>query len=417
MAFIDTGKQERRLRTPVHNFHVKHMPFAIQPFLIAPVLPGETLKNALMQSRCVSKPILNPIIGWWLEYYFYYIQHRDLAGSADYQAMMLDLTATAGNAPSGANPKYYNNVGASGVDWVGQCLRRVVEQDWRDEGETWDQYTIDGLPAAALNQNSWLDSAIDATSMPAGGDLGDIETAAEDVTMQQLNRAYMTWEHLRTMRLTNMSYEDYLKSHGVRGVLAQDQTAPELIRYVRDWTYPSNTIDPSDGSPVSAVSWATTERIDKDRFFSEPGFIFGVTVARPKVYMAKQKASLVQFLDNGFSWLPAILKDDPYSSIKEFTNAEGPLAGNVTNGYIVDLRDLFLHGDQFLSFNPDTATDGTNAIDLPATNATPTPDVLNKTYPSDAMVDALFVGAAADDGIMQDGVVRLSILGTQQDYT
>lgn len=422
MAFLETARQPRKLRNPIHTFNVKHMPFAIQPFMIAPVLPGETFKNLLLQSRAVTRPIVNPIIGWWLEYYFFYIQHRDLDGSQDFQSMVLNIEhSMAAQAPSGANPKYYNNTGAAGIDWVGQCLKRVTEEYFRDEGEAWNDYLIDGLPAAALNMDTWAtDTLIDITNMP---DDAIDQTPTADIAIGELDKAYLQWEHLRAMKLINMSYEDFLKSYGVRGRLAEDPTKPELIRYVRDWTYPSNTINPETGAPSSAVSWAVTERADKDRFFAEPGFIFGVTVARPKVYLAKQKSHLVQFLDNAFAWMPAIMRDEPYTSIKEFSNSAGPLAGNVTNGYVVDLRDLFIYGDQFLSFNPDAATDGTNAIDLPATNTTPNPDVIVKNYPSEAMVDQLFVAAGeeptqyADDGIMQDGVVRLSILGTQVDHT
>ena len=54
----------RKLRSPKHPFSVRAKPFEICPFLIAPVLPGETMTNALLQSRVVSDPIAHPLIGF-----------------------------------------------------------------------------------------------------------------------------------------------------------------------------------------------------------------------------------------------------------------------------------------------------------------------------------------------------------------
>ena len=54
----------RVMRRPVHTFQLRQRPFAITPFMIAPVLPGETMKNLLLQSRAVTDPIKNPLVGW-----------------------------------------------------------------------------------------------------------------------------------------------------------------------------------------------------------------------------------------------------------------------------------------------------------------------------------------------------------------
>ena len=70
----------RKLRSPIHRFHLRHYPFQLQPFMLAPVIPGETMKNLLLQARVVTDPIKNGLIGWWQEYYFFYVKHRDLAG-------------------------------------------------------------------------------------------------------------------------------------------------------------------------------------------------------------------------------------------------------------------------------------------------------------------------------------------------
>ena len=108
----------------------------------------------------------------------------------------------------------------------------------------------------------------------------------------------------------------------------------QLIRSVREWQYPTNHVDPATGVPASAVSWAVAARADKNRFFTEPGFIFGVTIARPKVYYSKQSGSLTSVMNNAISWLPAILSDDPYTSVKPFAAGSHPLpaalAGSAT---------------------------------------------------------------------------------------
>ena len=63
-------QEKRQLRRPVHRFNLVTRPFAVTPAMIAPVLPGETLKNALFQSRVLTDP-LKPnmrLTGWWCEY-------------------------------------------------------------------------------------------------------------------------------------------------------------------------------------------------------------------------------------------------------------------------------------------------------------------------------------------------------------
>ena len=68
-------------RHPKHTFHLFTRPYQIQPFLIAPVLAGETMKNLLLQARVVTDPVQNRLIGWWQEYYFFYVKARDTMNS------------------------------------------------------------------------------------------------------------------------------------------------------------------------------------------------------------------------------------------------------------------------------------------------------------------------------------------------
>jgi hypothetical protein len=379
--------------------------------MIAPVLPGETLKNLLLQARVVTDPIKHPLVGWWIEYYYFYVKHRDLA---ERQAMMdLVMTNTALTALNAvAKLETYHAAGMP--DFSQMCLNRVVDTYFRDEGESTLAGAIGNLPSASIAQDTWLDSVKAASTNPATDPKlpGERGEAADDV-LTGFSAQYTQWEFMKQEKLTDLTYEDFLKTYGVKGdavAAVIDEHKPELIRYIRDWSYPTNTVDPVTGVPASAVSWAVAERADKDRFFTEPGFIFGCTVARPKVYLNKQLGSGVDMLSDAFSWLPAVLSDDPYTSLRQFANNAGPLAGNVTDaaGYWVDVRDLFIYGDQFVNMLPNSTEAG--MVNLPT-------NTLQKRYASAVDADFQFVAPATKGLVRQDGVTQLQILGRLSDET
>lgn len=64
------------------------------------------------------------------------------------------------------------------------------------------------------------------------------------------------------MRLSGMSeitYEKYLMQYGVTQKEAvKESRIPEILRYTRDWTVPTNSIEPTTGRPSSAFSWSST---------------------------------------------------------------------------------------------------------------------------------------------------------------
>ena len=62
----------------------------------------------------------------------------------------------------------------------------------------------------------------------------------------------------RAMNYTEMTYEEWLGTYGV-STQKERLNEPELIRYIREWQYPSNTVEPSTGVPSSAVSWVVTQ--------------------------------------------------------------------------------------------------------------------------------------------------------------
>lgn len=402
VQIIQMPQRKRRRRNPKHTFHTQQEAFTIMPFMIAPVLPGETLRLGMWQSRAVTAPIKNPLIGWWMEQYFFYVKHTDLDGREDFKSMMLDPTHDLSAYDAVTNGGSYH--AGPGINWLQLCWERIVEIYFRDEGEDWLDHQIDNNPSVKVKGNSWMDSLIDATVMDEGGSPQDGTETLKELDVMQKN-----WEFLSKLQMTDQTYEQWLATYGVNTGDAELHH-PELLRVNESWTYPSNTIDPTDGSPTSACSWSVAERLDKDRFFKYPGFIVGLQCFRPKVYLSNQVGNAVDMMDDAISWLPAIMRDDPATSIKELlsvtTAGAGSLQDNPTNGYWYDIKDLLLYGDQFLNMAL-TATD-MGMVALPTA-------ALEHRYVSDADTDALFV--TADKEIECDGIVSLSIDGAIEETT
>lgn len=408
----DRPQFKRTMRRPSHTFQLRTVPFAIQPFLLAPVLPGETLKNLLLQSRVVSDPVKSPLIGWWNEYYLFYVKHRDMAERTSLAEMMVDPTWTAASVKS-ETPVLTNyfagQAGQDWIDWTAHCLDRVVEEYFRNEGEVSTDYLIASMPQASISGNNWLDSAVlTANYDPQSVDFNVDLDADTNITASEVDKAMMMWEHLRVNGLTQQTYEEYLATFGVSSpAIVEEPHRPELLRFARDWTYPSNTVDPATGTPTSALSWSVAERADKDRLFKEPGFIFGVTVKRPKVYMNKQSMSAASMMNDVYSWLPMTMAQAGHVGMKEITALKGALPA-VTTDYWVDMNDLLQYGDQFINFAL-TETDA-GMVALPTTG-------MEKRYPSLTDVQGLFVTGASKYFVREDGVVSMQIAGHYRDST
>lgn len=404
---VSAPSARRVPRRPTHTFRLRQKPFTIQPFLLAPVLPGETLTNLLMQASAVSDPIVDPLAGWWLDHYIFYVKHRDLDERDILTAMMLDQSTDVSSLKQITVRHEKLNTFVGGIKWAEFCLKRVVEEYFRDDGEAWDNFTIDGMPVAKINAKEWTDSLMLDAAMPDGS------APSPDNQFQQ-DAAYAQWQFMMANGLVNMSYEDYLRSFGVRSS-AVELHRPELVRFWRNWQNPSNAVDNRAGSTqgvvTSAVRWIVAERADKDRFFTEPGFLFGVSVVRPKIYRTTVAGSAAGALDNAFMWLPALMMENVYTSLKKYDDLTG-IIPTATADYWFDVRDLFVHGDQFLN-GPLTDTNK-NYMALPVAALT------NKDYPTDTMVKLLFAedqGAGTDFHIRQDGICSLTVMGTQRDYT
>lgn len=413
-ALPNTG---RRARRPQHRFQLRTQPWQIQPMLIAPVLPGETMTNLLVQARVVTDPIQNSLIGWWHEYHFFYVRLSDLDDfDATIVPALLNPTLNMSALNEASSVPYYHY--GSAPNWTKKCLKRVTEVFFREQTadgltqvEAWTDGTLNGLPAAKIGLESGLNSLNTKTNFDTENNTGQVDVSLDvnaDGTIEWSEFERQKWyiEYLRGLEQSSSSYENFIAQYGVKAPVEErpDLRRPEWIRSIREWSYPSNTINPSDGSAASAVSWAIADRADKKRFFKEPGFLFGVQVSRPKVYLSKQTGSLVGVMNDALSWLPAALNRQPLLSFKEFAALGGPVP-TLASAYVLDVRDLLIYGDQYVNFAL-TATDG-GLVSMPTTG-------LETRYPTTTDADALFK-VSTSNKIKADGIVHLSVQGAQVD--
>lgn len=402
---VQAPRIPRTMRYPRTDFKLIQRPWQIQPFMCAPVLPGETMKNANISLKCVSSPINNELTGWFNEIFLFYVKHRDLAMSADLEAMVLDPEVTKTNE---ATARAWCYKSETGVDFVYECMEAIVNGYFRHEGKTIADYQLDSVPLTGCGLDNWTDS-LTLTSVGTTQDL-DLDLNADNTYMaSEVHKGMAIWEQLRGQNMTDMNYEDWLRTFGVKIPKADEENMPELLRYVKNWTFPTRLVDTSDGSVTAAVQWSLQENAKKDRYFKEPGFIVGIQVCRPKVYMEHQTSSVVQTMNDAFAWIPAMFTTDPNITTREIALGAAPL-GNSTSAYTYDMRDLFVKGEQFLNFDPLTAS-AKNLVALPAI------DSMAKIYPSSTDANALFTGAAPANTLETEGMCQLSIASTIKDYS
>lgn len=411
---------ERRRRSPSHQWYLSHRPFQIQPFMIAPVLPGETLENATLQARVVTDPIDNPLIGWWCEHYLFFVKLTDLYARDSIMEMLVKPEATAyASLDSATSLDYYHQNGTdTAINWPKLCTEVITENYFRNENELAGDYVIGNMYAASINMNTALDSAINEDTLIQGtnvdqnlvstsGGQGDATTG---VWTSEIDKALRDYQFARLNKVTDMTFEDWCRQFGVAIADSEELRKPELLRYSRDWVYPSNTIDPTSGAARSAASWSIQLRADKKRFFKEPGFVVGISVIRPKVYLKNLDSHMTMLMKGIYGWLPASLAGDPMSSMLKVSAGDPPLDAN-TDAYFVDLKDLLIYGDQFTNQDLSSVTN-MNVVALPNAGLT------NKRYPASTDVDNLFVTKTAGTGkVRQDGICTLQIMGRQVDTT
>lgn len=423
----DYKRQPRRLRRPKHAFNIKSRPYEIVPFMIAPVLPGETLDNGFLQSSVVSDKIANNLIGWWKEYHVFYVPIRAMTedassnlSAANMESMFLDpafnLTSVGAMLASANSVPFYTF--KAGINWVQECYNYIVGRWFRDEGEstspTWDDYHV-----AQIDQGNLFHSLKEESALADDSELPGVDEQEELDILPGFETHYAQWELMRDQGMTDLSYRDYLRSYGITPPADVEPTPEtgepaleaEKIISIRKFTNPTLAPQQGEAESSSVVYWRNAAKITKRILFTEPGFIFGVTVCRPKIYLGNQKGAGVGLLSTPFAWLPAVLNHLGYASLLE--NLDSATDGILQGGdedYWLDVKDLFLHGDQFVNHTMGATANHGLAI--------PVASNLDKKYLTEAMMNSLF---ATTDGtasyLKEDGMVHMDILGRLSDTT
>jgi len=413
---------ERQTRRPQHPFNVRTKPFQIQPVCLAPVLPGETLKSILLQSQVWSDPLNVQLknTGWWCEYNVFYVKHRDMPGyevgtdglGRDLVDMFVSNESIASHQDADGNAVTYCPPG--GVDFVLNAVRRVVDEYFRDEGESYSIAEIDGIPLCQIYGRGRSDAFDKLTLASAYADHRQELDADGDGTIyvgDEMNRAFQEWAVAHDAGIIDMTYDDWMKTYGGRAVETDidrvDYHRPEDLAYMREFTYPTNTVEPTTGVPAVAVGWRVASRLDKRLFFREPGWLIGFNTVRPKVYLGKQQGAIAGAMQTRASWLPPVLANQEDATHILFDDAAGPLKGVMDAGnvdYWIDLRDLLKNGDQFVNYaTPASGNTGVPFMALPSATG-------QRRYASSSEIMALF-SDTTNGRFRQDGVLSLSIQG------
>jgi len=362
-------------------------------------MAGETLKNALLQARLMSDPVASRTQGWWLEFYLFYVRVGDLESADVLRNMIIDPTQNVSsiNITQVIAAHYHTSVNTP--SWSYECMKVVARAYFRKEGEAWNDFQAAGYcPFVQMAGTTVLDSLHTDAELGAPTD--------SDLWLRNWN----AYQAARAAKLTTNTFGEYLAKQGVAvppqlTEPTQDYRIPELVRFVRDFAYPVPTVDPTSGQVRSTVQWSLAERVDKRRYFAEPGFLYGCAVVRPKVYFANQvQAAADSLLSTNNGWMPPELDTDPHTAMQKYaggaTDNGGFLKPDATlPAHWVDIRDLYLYGDQFVN----------GPIEAGAYASLPALNLSNKKYPTATDSAACFVTTDGTQRIWGDGICTFRI--------
>lgn len=421
--------QGRRQRRPKHPFNVRHIPYVIQPFLLAPVRPGETLTDMKCTLSAYSAPLSSRNTGGWLEHVFFYVPVTAMPGRATIMNEFVDEAQALTSLTTASNSDYYYKGNTGTANWMDQCMQAIVTEYFR--GDTEDgvreapgdhviaQHGSDKYAAMIVN-DGMIDSLMLASDLPtdsAGPVMDDYAG-----TLDPLDAQRRTYDRLRLMGWRELTFDEWLVTQGVDVPAPQtvftEEAKPELLRLHRQFVMPANAIDPADGSAASALVWKKDFTGEKDYFFKVPGFLVGVTIARFKTYLGRQYGNASSAIFSALQFLPRIEELEPGDSLAEgfsatITKQLGPFGSGTADAtspsgdYIYDVLDLFFRGDQFIN---DLAATDAGVVALPTAG-------LQTRYPTLTMVNGFFAASAtdADRSIFQDGRVDLTIMTDLKD--
>lgn len=402
-----TQQPTRKTRTPVFPVAGVMKPFGLYPLYAQPVLPGETLQSFTMKWRNVSNPVKHPLAGSWLDVWLVYVKLTDLDENLGNMFISDSVSSTAFEADAD-RPRTFTKTGQ--IDWIKLCLEKIHTSYFIDEGET--PRTIDGVPKVKVNNVAWYQNLTFEDT-----DVSVPTTDASDL-YQHLNEYAM----LQQMQMTELTYEKYLETYGVK-LPSADQNKPEILRYARSWTQPVNTVDPVTGAPSSAWYWSDEVKMDKAKRFQEPGFVLAVASIRPKVFNKHVPYSMVGNLWGFSDWFPSYNLEDPTAGIKTIdAGTDKVLHADArtdlgSKNVLYDHRDLLSHGESFVNTQTEHIHDLPYYSGMILNDASTLPD-LRGHYATDADVAALFTSAVAGSQFTYyEGICQARISGHITDTT
>lgn len=330
----------RKKRSPSFPIAGTLKPMGIYPVMATPVFPGETLNEAEMKWRVLSLPIRHPFVGAWLEMWLVYVKFTDIDPSMGEMFITDSASATSFVAASD-RPHYFVKSGK--IDYIKLATDRLVEAYFRDEQEAdWDTRLID-TDIHLLKRSDW-NWAQNLMFKPANMDMTEMPSSLPEAG------SLTPLEIMKLAGMSEVTYEKYLMQYGVsaKAVNASAQL-PEILRYTREWTVPTNTLDGATGAPSSTWAWGGTLKSEKPKRFDEPGFLIWYAAIRPKMFDSTISQSLIGAMWGFSDFFPVYNLEDPAAGIKELDT------GFVTNSstgpvpLIYDHRDLLSHGEAFVN--------------------------------------------------------------------
>lgn len=298
----------RANRRPNFPFAGSIKPYGLYPVWIHPVLPGETLQSMVSKARVISMPVKHPMAGAWLEQWLCYVKFTDIDRALG-QMFISDSVATTGYTFAADTPRYFGSIGQ--INWVQKCVERIHSAWFMHDGET--RRTIDSVPMVKLNNTSWYQNMMFEPT-DAAVPVTDASTMYEHLD---------GWMMLQQMQLTELTYEQYLETYGVKSV-RQNVGDPEILAFSRSWTQPVNTVEPTTGTPSSAWIWADEFKTTKPKRFDESGFIIVLQTVRFKMYNAllNLESSMVGNLWGFSDWFPSYNLSDPTARVKQMASTD-----------------------------------------------------------------------------------------------
>lgn len=407
---LDPNIRRMRRSNRGPNFPVAGVmkPYGLYPFYAHPVLPGETCQSITSRLTVVGQPVKNPLSGAWLEAWYFYVKLTDIDKDLG-QAFLNDGESSAAYLAGSDMVRFFTKSGQ--INWIKMCYDKIIEAHFTDEGHTVP--TIDTVSMMQLNNRSWYNNLI---FEPA-------DVAVDVTDARQTYEALNQWQMLQQMQMTELTYEDYLETYGVKPSITT-QGEPEILRYHRKWSRPTNVINPADGSPASSYYYSEDIKLDKAKRFIEPGFIIGVIGVRPKMFQSSiRHSSLIGELWGFTDWYPSYTLDDPTAAVRELESSardrlfeSGKHTASSTAAMIYDHRDLLTHGEQFIN-----AADTDLPYPLPMSSGLDVSDGGDSLdtkgiYPTSTDVDNLFVGTAVNEKfIAYEGMVSCTVTGHVKD--